>query len=215
MAIGKFPDKQVAQLAEALDENLVDRNPVELFQRWFSEAIAADLPLPEAMTLATSTADGKPSARLVLLKQIDENGFVFFTNYQSPKARDLDSNPHAALVFYWPQLERQVRVEGKVVRTSVGESDKYFQTRPRESQIGALASPQSEVISSREVLQQRAEELEQIYEGREIERPAHWGGYRLIPERIEFWKGRIGRLHDRILYERLADNSWAIKRLAP
>jgi pyridoxamine 5'-phosphate oxidase len=215
MAINKFPDNHVAQVAEALDEKLVDRNPVELFQRWFSDANAAGLPLPEAMTLATSTADGKPSARVVLLKQIDENGFVFFTNYQSAKARDLDSNPQAALVFYWPQLERQVRVEGKVTRTSPGESDKYFQTRPRESQIGALASPQSEVISSREVLQQRAEELEQIYEGREIERPAHWGGYRLTPGRIEFWKGRIGRLHDRILYEHQRDGSWTISRLAP
>jgi pyridoxamine 5'-phosphate oxidase len=215
MAISKFSDKQVAQVAEVLDENLVDRNPVELFQRWFSEAIAAGLPLPEAMTLATSTADGKPSARVVLLKQMDENGFVFFTNYQSSKARDLDRNPQAALVFYWPQLERQVRVEGEVTRTSPVESDQYFQTRPRESQIGALASPQSEVISSREVLQRRAEELEQIYKGREIERPAHWGGYRLTPERIEFWKGRIGRLHDRILYERMADDSWTIKRLAP
>lgn len=215
MAISKFQDKHLAEVAETLDEKLVDRNPVELFQRWFNEAIAAGLPLPETMTLATSTADGKPSARMVLLKQIDENGFVFFTNYQSPKARDLDSNPEAALVFYWPQLERQVRVEGKVARTSVGESDEYFQTRPRESQIGALASPQSEVISSREVLQQRAEELEQLYEGREVERPAHWGGYRLTPDRIEFWKGRIGRLHDRILYERMADDSWTIKRLAP
>ena len=215
MAINKFPDNHVAQVAEALDENLVDRNPVELFQRWFSDANAAGLPLPEAMTLATSTAEGKPSARVVLLKQIDENGFVFFTNYQSAKARDLDSNPQAALVFYWPQLDRQVRVEGKVTRTSPVESDRYFQTRPRESQIGALASPQSEVISSRKVLQQRAEELEQIYEGREIERPVHWGGYRLTPERIEFWKGRIGRLHDRILYDRMADHSWTIKRLAP
>ena len=215
MASSKFPDKPVAHVSETLDEKLVDRNPVELFQRWFNEAIAAGLPLPEAMTLATSTTDGRPSARMVLLKQVDENGFVFFTNYQSPKALDLDSNPQAALVFYWPQLDRQVRVEGTVTRTSPGESDQYFQTRPRESQIGALASPQSEVISSREVLQQRAEELEQTYEGREVERPAHWGGYRLTPERVEFWKSRIGRLHDRILYERVADDSWTIKRLAP
>src|ERR1700730_16155278 len=215
MASSKFPDKPVAHVSETLDEKLVDRNPVELFQRWFNEAIAAGLPLPEAMTLATSTTDGRPSARMVLLKQVDENGFVFFTNYQSPQALDLDSNPQAALVFYWPQLDRQVRVEGTVTRTSPGESDQYFQTRPRESQIGALASPQSEVISSREVLQQRAEELEQTYEGREVERPAHWGGYRLTPERVEFWKSRIGRLHDRILYERVADVSWTIKRLAP
>ncbi len=215
MANSKFPGKPVIQVAEVLDENLVDRNPIELFQRWFSDAIAAGLPLPEAMTLATSTAEGKPSARVVLLKQIDENGFVFFTNYQSSKAHDLDNNPQAALVFYWPQLERQVRVEGKVTRTSPVESDKYFRTRPRESQIGAIASPQSEVLSSREVLQKRAEELERIYDGREIERPAHWGGYRLTPDRIEFWKGRIGRLHDRILYEHQRDGSWTISRLAP
>ena len=168
-----------------------------------------------AAMLATATADGKPSARLVLLKQADERGFVFYTNYNSMKARELDSNPQAALVFYWPQLERQVRVEGKVERVSAAESDAYFKTRPRESQIGALASPQSEVIASREALQQKAEELEQLYEGREIERPAHWGGYRLYAERIEFWKGRPGRLHDRILYERQTEGKWTIKRLAP
>jgi pyridoxamine 5'-phosphate oxidase len=131
------------------------------------------------------------------------------------KARELDSNPQAALVFYWPQLERQVRVEGKVERTLPAESDAYFKTRPRESQIGALASPQSEVIASRAALQQKADQIEKFYEGREIERPEHWGGYRLHPERIEFWKGRPGRLHDRILYERQADGSWSIKRLAP
>jgi len=203
------------RIAEVLDEKLIDPNPVIQFQRWLDEAIAAHLPLPEAMTLATATTDGKPSARLVLLKRADENGFVFFTNYRSTKARDLDNNPFAALVFYWPQLERQVRVEGKVQRTSVAESQEYFQTRPRESQIGALASPQSEVISGREVLEQRAAELEQLYRDRTIECPTHWGGYRLLPERIEFWKGRVGRLHDRILYELEADGSWAIKRLAP
>ena len=131
------------------------------------------------MTLATATPEGKPSARLVLLKQADEHGFVFFTNYNSMKARELDSNPQAALVFYWPQLERQVRVEGKVERTSAAESDAYFKTRPRESQIGALASPQSEVVSSRAALQERADQIEKLYEGREVDRPEHWGGYRL------------------------------------
>jgi pyridoxamine 5'-phosphate oxidase len=151
----------------------------------------------------------------VLLKQADERGFVFFTNYQSRKARELDSNLQAALVFYWPQLERQVRVEGRVERTSAAESDAYFKTRPRESQIGAAASPQSEVIASREALQKKADELEKLYEGREVMRPEHWGGYRLRPERIEFWKGRPGRLHDRISYERQADESWTLKRLAP
>ena len=201
--------------AEDLDEKTVDRDPLKLFQRWLDEAMASGIRLPEAMTLATATPAGKPSARLVLLKGADERGFVFYTNYKSMKARELDSNPQAALVFYWPQLERQVRVEGKVERTSDDESDAYFKTRPRESQIGALASPQSEVIASRESLQQRADELEKLYEGREVERPAHWGGYRLLPERIEFWKGRPGRLHDRILYERQPGGSWIISRLAP
>jgi pyridoxamine 5'-phosphate oxidase len=200
---------------DELDEKTVDRDPLKLFQRWSDEARAAGIHLSEAMTLATSTPNGKPSARLVLLKQADERGFVFFTNYNSRKARELDSNPQAALVFYWPELERQVRVEGKVERTGPAESDAYFKTRPRESQIGALASPQSEVIASREELQQRVDELEQLYEDREVDRPAHWGGYRLLPDRIEFWKGRPGRLHDRISYERQADGNWSIKRLAP
>ena len=201
--------------ADAIDEQSVDRDPLTLFQRWLAEAVAAGIHLAEAMTLATATPDGKPSARLVLLKQADENGFVFFTNYRSMKARELDSNPQAALVFYWPQLERQVRVEGKVARTSAEESDAYFKTRPRESQIGALASPQSEVIASREELQQKADQIERSYEGRDVERPEHWGGYRLHAERIEFWKGRPGRLHDRINYERQTDGSWSISRLAP
>jgi pyridoxamine 5'-phosphate oxidase len=203
------------KIAEGLDEKLIDSNPLSQFQRWLDDAIAAQLPLPEAMTLATATPAGKPSARMVLLKQANESGFVFFTNYQSAKARDLDENPFAAMVFYWPQLERQVRVEGPVARTSVAESREYFQTRPHESQVGALASPQSEVIAGREMLEQRAAELEQLYRDRVIECPAHWGGYRLMPERIEFWKGRVGRLHDRILYERQPDGSWSIKRLAP
>jgi pyridoxamine 5'-phosphate oxidase len=202
-------------LFSELDENSVDRDPLKLFRRWSDEAKAAGIHLSEAMTLATSTTEGKPSARLVLLKQADERGFVFFTNYNSRKARELDANPQAALVFYWPQLERQVRVEGKVERIGTTESDAYFKTRPRESQIGALASPQSEVIASREALQQRADELEKFYAGREVDRPAHWGGYRLLPDRIEFWKGRPGRLHDRISYERSVDGSWSISRLAP
>ena len=203
------------KIPDVLDEKLIDPNPVSLFRLWLDQASAAGLPLPEAMTLATATPDGRPSARLVLLKRVDENGFVFFTNYQSAKARDLDNNPFAALVFFWPQLERQVRVEGKIQKTSVAESREYFQTRPRESQIGALASPQSAVISGRDVLEKRSAELEQLYRERPIECPANWGGYRLLPERIEFWKGRVGRLHDRILYERQANGSWTIKRLAP
>ena len=199
---------------EGLDEKTIDRDPIKQFQIWLNDAIDAKLPLPEAMTLATATPDGKPSARMVLLKQVDDDGFVFFTNYKSPKAEQLDANPYAALVFYWSQLDRQVRVEGSVVRTSAQESRDYFKTRPRESQIGAWASAQSEVISGREVLEQKARELEASYGDRDIDCPEHWGGYRLTPERIEFWKSRIGRLHDRILYER-DSTGWAISRLAP
>lgn len=198
-----------------LDERNADANPIRQFQRWFDEAVGRSLPLAEAMTLCTATADGKPSARMVLLKSMDEFGFVFYTNYRSPKARELDANPFAALVFYWEPLERQVRVEGKVARISADESDEYFQTRPRESQIGALASPQSAVIDSREVLEQRFRELEEEYRDRTIARPDHWGGYRLVPDRVEFWKGRPGRLHDRLLYEVQTDGSWKRSRLAP
>jgi len=199
---------------EGLDEKTIDRDPIKQFQLWFDEAVAANLPLPEAMTLATATPGGKPSARMVLLKQVDEDGFVFFTNYTSAKAEQLDANPNAALVFYWSRLDRQVRVEGSVVRTSEEESRDYFRTRPRESQIGAWASAQSKVISSREVLEQRAQELEDQYRDREVDCPEYWGGYRLKPERIEFWKSRVGRLHDRILYE-WGSGGWIISRLAP
>lgn len=197
-----------------LDEKLIDRDPLKQFQAWLDDAFAAKLPLPEAMTLATVSPDGQPSARMVLLKQVDQTGFVFFTNYRSAKAGQLEANPRAALVFFWPQLERQVRVEGSVSKTSAEESCEYFQTRPRESQIGAWASAQSEVIAGREVLEQRAQELETLYRDREIDCPEFWGGYRLKPESIEFWKGRIGRLHDRILYQRNPDG-WTISRLAP
>jgi pyridoxamine 5'-phosphate oxidase len=199
---------------DALDEKTIDRDPIKQFQLWFNDAFAAGLPLPEAMTLATVTRDGRPSARMVLLKQVDHDGFVFFTNYRSAKAEQLDANPYAALVFYWSKLDRQVRVEGSVVKTSAQESCDYFKTRPRESQIGAWASAQSQAISSRDVLEQRARELEALYLDREVDCPDFWGGYRLKPERIEFWKSRIGRLHDRILYQR-DPTGWTITRLAP
>jgi pyridoxamine 5'-phosphate oxidase len=199
---------------EGLDEKTIDRDPIRQFQTWLDEAFAAKLPLVEAMTLATATPDGKPSARMVLLKQVDHDGFVFYTNYNSAKARQLDANPYAALVFFWAQLDRQVRVEGSITKTSREESREYFATRPRESQIGAWASNQSEAIGSRAVLEERAVQLEQQYRDRDVERPEHWGGYRLKPARIEFWKGRIGRLHDRIVYQREGD-TWTITRLAP
>lgn len=208
-------DTQIQSSPQELDEKKVDANPIDLFRVWFDDAISSGSRLPDAMTLATATRDGKPSARMVLLKHVDEQGFVFYTNYLSQKARELDDNPRAALVLYWVQLDRQVRVEGEVERISPAESDEYFETRPRESQIGALASPQSEVIESREVLEKRYAELDDSYRHRSVKRPAHWGGYRLKPERIEFWQNRSGRLHDRILYERQPDRSWTIKRLAP
>jgi len=200
--------------SEIFDEHNVDPNPVKQFRRWFEDAVNSGMKLPEAMTLATATREGKSSARVVLLKGVDDKGFVFYTNYRSAKARDLDTNAQAALVFYWPQFDRQVRVEGAVERTSSEESQAYFATRPRESQIGAWASPQSEVIPGRDVLETRVVELEQLYCDREVDCPEHWGGYRLKPERVEFWKGRLGRLHDRIVYERHGDG-WKISRLAP
>ena len=199
----------------ALDEKSPDPNPLKLFRRWFDEAIASGSRLPDAMTLATATKAGKPSARMVLLKQADEQGFVFYTNYSSRKSRELDENPYAALVCYWVQLDRQVRVEGSVERVTARESDDYFRTRPRESQLGAIASPQSEVIESREFLERRFRDFDAMYRDRSVARPAHWGGYRLKPESIEFWQNRAGRLHDRILYQRQPDDSWTIQRLGP
>ena len=204
----------MTDISEALDEQTIDRDPINQFKRWFDDAIASGMKLPEAMTLATATRDGRPSARVVLLKDVDNEGFVFYTNYRSAKARDLEANPQAALVFYWSQFDRQVRVEGTVERVSAEESRTYFKTRPRESQIGAWASPQSDIIENRELLETRVAELEQLYGDGEIECPEHWGGYRVKPTRIEFWKSRVGRLHDRIVYERVGEN-WKISRLAP
>jgi len=204
----------MTDISEALDEQTIDRDPINQFKRWFDDAVASGMKLPEAMTLATATPGGTPSARVVLLKSVDADGFVFYTNYSSAKARDLEANPAAALVFYWSQFDRQVRVQGVVEHVTPEESQAYFRTRPRESQIGAWASPQSEVIENRETLEARVAELEEIYGDREIECPEHWGGYRVKPTRIEFWKGRLGRLHDRIVYER-DGASWKISRLAP
>jgi pyridoxamine 5'-phosphate oxidase len=202
-------------VADVLDEKRVDPNPIDLFRYWYDAAASSGSRLPDAMTLATATKDGKPSARVVLLKEFDNNGFVFYTNYNSNKARELEENPRAALVMYWTVLDRQVRVEGPVERVPASQSDEYFQTRPRESQLGALASPQSEVIPSREVLEQKLAELEERYRDRPVDRPEHWGGYVLKPERIEFWQNRTGRLHDRLLYQRQPSGSWSIQRLAP
>jgi pyridoxamine 5'-phosphate oxidase len=198
-----------------LDETSADANPIKQFQRWFQHAVEAQIPLAEAMTLTTATIDGRPSARMVLLKQVDDDGFVFFTNFRSRKARELDANPFAALVFYWQKLDYQVRVEGTATRISAAESDEYFATRPRDSQLGAHASPQSDVVADRAFLENRFAELEEQFRDRQVPRPEHWGGYCLSPERVEFWKSRVGRMHDRLLYERQPDGVWKLSRLAP
>jgi len=197
-----------------LKESDADPNPIEQFRRWFDEVLAADPHEPNAMTVATTTPDGRPSARIVLLKGFDERGFVFYTNYEGRKSGELETNPYAALVFYWGELERQVRIEGRVSRVSEEESDAYFAGRPRGSQLGAWASEQSRQLQDRSALEERLRELEAEYEGREVPRPPFWGGYRVEPEVIEFWQGRENRLHDRLVYRR-AEVGWKIERLQP
>ena len=203
-----------SELPELIESN-VERDPIKQFARWFGDAEGAGLKLPNAMTLATATKDGIPSARVVLLKGFDDEGFVFYTNYESRKGRELDENPNAALVFYWSELDRQVRISGAVAKTSREESESYFQTRPVDSQLGAWASSQSRVISSREVLENKMRELIRQYEGGAAPLPPYWGGYRLAPAEIEFWQNRLGRLHDRLRYRRQPNGEWLIERLSP
>jgi len=197
-----------------LTESDMDPDPVEQFRRWFDEALAAGLHEPNAMIVATASPDGLPSARVVLLKGFDDRGFVFYTNYEGRKGRELEENPRAALLFYWGELERQVRIEGTASRVSEEESDAYYAGRPRGSRLGALASEQSRVVGSREVLEGRIRTLEAEYEGRDVPRPAFWGGYRVEPEAMEFWQGRENRLHDRLVYRR-GDGGWKMERLQP
>lgn len=198
----------------SLDETSVDADPIRQFDAWFKQALDARLPEPNTMTLATVDARGYPSARIVLIKGVDERGFVFFTNYESRKGLDLAANPHASLLFYWIELERQVRVEGTVVKTNAEDSDAYFHSRPLGSRIGAWASEQSRTIESRALLEAREKSFSERF-GENPPRPPHWGGYRLVPETIEFWQGRPSRLHDRILYTRLSAGGWRISRLSP
>lgn len=198
-----------------LTERDLDPDPIKQFQQWYRGALELPVAAPDAMTLATTSREGVPSARMVLLKGVDERGFVFYTNYESQKGRELAENPAAALVFYWPELSRQVRVVGRASTLSRQESEQYFHRRPRGSQIAAWVSPQSTVIPNRAVLEERFRQLEVAYQGREIPLPPHWGGYRVFPEIVEFWQGRPNRLHDRFRYTRLADNTWQIERLAP
>jgi len=197
-----------------LNEAEAAADAIEQFSRWWNDALRAEISEVNAMTLATATSDGKPSARIVLLKSFDKNGFVFFTNYESHKGRELEENANAALVFFWKEIERQVRIEGAVEKTTAAESDAYFFSRPEGSRIGAWSSPQSKVIADRQTL----ETNELLYKEKfinSIPRPPHWGGYRVMPLRIEFWQGRSNRLHDRILYTKTNEGSWKVDRLAP
>jgi len=197
-----------------LSEQEADPNPFRQLERWLAEALETHLYEPHGMTLSTVGENGRPSSRVVLLRGLDERGLVFFSNYHSRKGRELEANPWACLNFWWPPLERQVRVEGQVEQVEPQLSDEYFASRPYDSQIGAAASPQSEVIASREALEQRIAELKARYP-ETVPRPAHWGGYRLKPDTFEFWQGRPNRLHDRLVYRRQPDGVWKIQRLAP
>jgi pyridoxamine 5'-phosphate oxidase len=211
--------KSVAELRKeytqgGLSEDEAGNDPIALFRAWFDAALAAELPEPNAFTLATATPDGHPSARIVLLKGFDERGFTFFTNYNSRKGREIAANPAVALVFLWHEFERQVRIEGFATPVTPEESDEYFRIRPLGSRLGAWASPQSAVISSREFLETQHAELLARYPDGQVPRPPHWGGYRVAPEVIEFWQGRPSRLHDRIRF-RKAESGWIRERLAP
>lgn len=197
-----------------LDEASVNKNPLQQFEQWFQEASQAGLPEVNAMTLATCGIDFKPSARIVLLKGLDEGNFIFYTNYNSRKGKELLWNPYAALLFFWNELHRQVRIEGRIEKLSGDASDAYFKSRPEDSRLGAIVSPQSEVIPGRNVLDENLEILKTKFSGSEIPRPSHWGGYRVIPYTIEFWQGRMSRLHDRLLFTRVGA-AWKIERLAP
>ena len=200
---------------QSLLEKDVDDDPIKQFEKWWQQVTESGLDEPNAMTLATSTPSGKPSARIVLLKGINENGFVFFSNYNSRKGQQINDNPFASLVFFWKELERQVRIEGEIKKISDGESDEYFSKRPFESRIGAWSSPQSEVIKNREVLKKNVSDYASRFESQNIPRPPHWGGYIVKPNLVEFWQGRPGRLHDRLQYIINEKAAWKIERLAP
>lgn len=201
--------------AQSLSEDDVLPNPFLQFEKWFTEALDAKVIEPNAMTLATVNANGVPSARIVLLKEFTLEGFVFYTNYNSNKGKEIASNPNVALVFFWADLERQIRIEGVVEKISEEESSSYFYSRPKGSQLGAITSPQSEAIPNRKFLEDKLEALIEEYTIKNIQKPEYWGGYRVIPNRIEFWQGRSSRLHDRIVYTQNQDHSWKFERLAP
>ena len=190
-------------------------DPLSQFRKWFEEAQKAQVPEPNAMTLSTATAQGRPAARIVLIKDVTEEGFVFFTNYESRKSHEIEENPFGALTFFWQPLERQVRIEGRLQKVDSSVSDEYFASRPRGSQLGAWASPQSQEIQNRGMLEINEKNFEERFAGQEIPRPKHWGGYILLPDYMEFWQGRSSRLHDRIVYELQGNSSWHRKRIAP
>lgn len=198
-----------------LDERNVERNPFDQFNKWFKEAIASEIPEVNAMALATANREGRPSVRMVLLKQYDDRGFVFFTNYESKKAKDIAENPQVALLFFWEPLERQIRITGSIEKISAAESFEYFRTRPIDSQLGAWASQQSREISARALLEKAFGEMMEKFKNGNIPLPPFWGGYRVIPDEFEFWQGRVNRLHDRIVYKKQNDSSWNIVRLSP
>lgn len=199
----------------SLDVTSVQRDPVKQFEKWFTEAVQAQVPEPNAMNLATINAAGTPTSRIVLLKGIENSKFVFYTNYQSSKGKELEKTPACALTFFWPELERQVRIEGTATRIDIKRSEEYFQSRPRGSQIGAWSSPQSAIIESRSILEERVKQMEKKFEGQEIlPKPHQWGGFEVDPLLIEFWQGRPSRLHDRIQFNKI-DGAWKIYRLAP
>lgn len=199
----------------SLSENDIQKSPFEQFNIWFNEALSAEVLEPNAMTLATASKEGIPSARIVLLKGFDEKGFSFYTNYLSKKGKDLAKNPHASLVFFWPELQRQVRIDGKITKLSKEESEAYFNSRPFESRIGAISSPQSQVIPNRESIDVVYKNMVEKYQNKHVPKPAHWGGYLLSPLSIEFWQGRPSRLHDRMKYVLMEKGKWKIERLAP
>lgn len=201
-------------LRATLDPSDVDPNPLDQFRLWYDQQRMTTAGEPNAMTVATATREGRPSARMVLLKHWDESGFVFFSSYNSPKGTDIEENPRAALLFYWAETERQVRIEGSVTPTSRQEAEEYFRSRPRGSQIAANIARQSQPVASREALEREMAALTESFEGREVTIPGTWGGFRVYPERFEFWQGRPSRLHDRVLYTR-SNGNWQIVRLAP